>query len=375
MLIKPLFNLLLFTQIYTLGINVHIVKHQGQFWTDTLEVDSSFAELLLPQSTGELSGADGCISIDLGNNKSLFLWGDSFLGKIERDIKMPPLKFISGNTATVLKGNEIKQLYQGNLDHPKSLFEVPGVQGNSMWYWPGDGLMDKNQLLLFMSKYSKKEGESGPFAFQYEGCDLLFVDSKTFRTIKKVDFISAEQPIHYGHAVLKLGNEIYVYGSKMNNELLTSELHVMKIKLKQHAITKKYYWDGTTWNYDPSQSKAITGIHTLVSEQFSIRKVDGKILFVTQDRLKVPGEIFSYLADQPQGPFTEERLIHRINEPNLKPLKLFTYNAMLHPQIQKDGKLLLSYNINTYDEAIWWKYGSAYRPRFLWVPKTTFGLK
>ncbi|MFZ4260616.1 hypothetical protein ACFRAE_01130 [Sphingobacterium sp. HJSM2_6] len=347
---------------------------EQKYLKDSLLVDSSFTELLLPKAAGEISGADGCVSIDLGNNQSLFLWGDSFLGKIDQDIKIPPLKFILGNTATLLDQHGITQLYQGNLENPKALFDVQKKHGKEMWYWPGDGIIDHNQLLLFMSKYSKKAGETGPFAFQYEGCDLLLVDLKTFKIKKTIAFMPADQRIHFGHAVLKDGQDLYVYGSKMNEERLTSDLHVMKINMKPNAIKSKLFWDGTKWNSNPNQSQAILGIKKLVSEQFSIRKVANKIIFLTQDRLKVPGEIYSYLSMQPEGPFTEERLIYQIQEPNLERHKLFTYNAMLHPQIQKEDKILMSYNINSYDEAIWWKYGSAYRPRFLWVPKTSFGL-
>lgn len=48
---------------------------------------------------------------------------------------------------------------------------------------------------------------------------------------------------------------------------------------------------------------------------------------------------------------------------------LFTYNAMAHPQFEKSGKILVTYNVNT---AIFSQHAedvTTYRPRFYWVDK------
>lgn len=46
---------------------------------------------------------------------------------------------------------------------------------------------------------------------------------------------------------------------------------------------------------------------------------------------------------------------------------LLTYNAMAHPQFEKDNMILVSYNLNTLVFAQLFSDVSTYRPRFFWI--------
>lgn len=335
---------------------------------DTIAVDSAFTDLLLPANPIGISGADGSISIDLGQGKSLFHWGDSFLGPIKDNIRQSPSKFILGNTATLYSKDSIQSLYSGNFEQPSSFIDVKDKERGKYWYWPGDALLYKKHLLVFMAKYSKKANEKGPFAFQYEGCDFLLLDPKNYQILHRAPFIDANNPIHYGHAIIRKNNELYIYGSKADNSKFKSELHVMRARIKGNKLERLEYWNGSQWVKDASQSQAIQGITSMVSEQFSVRELNGKIVLVNQDRYQIPGKIYSYTANDFQGPFSQEKLLYQINEPELRTDSLFTYNAMFHPQIRRNNKVLISYNVNTYSERLWWKKASVYRPRFIWIP-------
>ena len=334
---------------------------------DTIQLDTAFTDLLLPENPIGISGADGSISIDLGQGKSLFLWGDSFLGPIKDNIRQSPSKFILGNTATLYSSDAIQSLYSGKSDQPSSFIDVTEAEKGKYWYWPGDGVIYKKQLLVFMAKYSKKPNEKGPFAFQYEGCDFLILDPLKYKILKRAPFIAGNNPIHYGHAIIRKNNVLYIYGSKADNKNFKSELHVMRARIKENGLEKLEYWNGSNWVKEAEQSQAIQGINSMVSEQFSVRELGGKLVLLNQDRFQVPGKIYSYTAVNFQGPFGHEKLLYEINEPDLKSDSLFTYNAMLHPQIKRNNKLLISYNVNTYSERLWWKKASVYRPRFIWV--------
>ena len=45
-----------------------------------------------------------------------------------------------------------------------------------------------------------------------------------------------------------------------------------------------------------------------------------------------------------------------------------TYNTMVHPQYMKNVKILMCYNVNTYDLKKVFEKASLYQPRFFWVP-------
>ena len=65
--------------------------------------------------------------------------------------------------------------------------------------------------------------------------------------------------------------------------------------------------------------------------------------------------------------FYNKKLLYTVPEPS-EDSELYSYNAMAHPQYSKDGKLLVSYCINSHRPGRLWEDVSVYRPRFLRVP-------
>ncbi|HIY75767.1 MAG TPA: DUF4185 domain-containing protein [Candidatus Sphingobacterium stercorigallinarum] len=334
-------------------------------------LDTNFTDLILPNTPTGISGADGALSIDLGGNRTLFIWGDSFLGELDKNRRREPSRFVLGNTATLWDGKTATSLYGGEFHDPQPFIvtETPDVS----WYWPADGyLMENGRLVLFLSEYEKKENETGPFSFRYIGCDLVTLDTSNWEVLSRKPFLENDHPIHYGHGVWVSHPYVYIYGSKADNTNFHSELHLMRMELVAGLPAgRAEYWTGERWDANPKASGAISGIHTAVSEQFSIRELCGKIVLLNQDRYRVPGEIYLYQAENPEGPFEKEQLVYTVDEPGLQADSLFTYNAMLHPQIRRDEHILMSYNVNTFSETLSWKKGSVYRPRFIWVPLAT----
>ena len=47
---------------------------------------------------------------------------------------------------------------------------------------------------------------------------------------------------------------------------------------------------------------------------------------------------------------------------------MMTYNAMVHPQYRKGGKVFMCYNVNSYSMMNLFEKASLYQPRFIWVP-------
>ena len=54
--------------------------------------------------------------------------------------------------------------------------------------------------------------------------------------------------------------------------------------------------------------------------------------------------------------------------PELARSSWFTYNAMAHPQFERDGEILVSFNVNTPDFSEQFSNVESYRPRFFWYP-------
>ncbi len=333
----------------------------------TVEMDSVFCNRLLPELGGGVTGADGAISIDLKDGRSMFMWGDSFFGDVVNDVRQPPVAFMMGNVFTTIDDKEIKNYYRGTPQAPRSYIEADSTGSTPTWYWPGHGFVKDGILYLFMSKFHK-EGE-GPFAFAYEQCDYFTLDAKTLKVLTKTNFPAAnENGVHYGHAVLEDGKYVYVYGTLSNNKAFTADVHVARCVIENNVLANFEFWDGSNWQSDAKKSQKIAGVTQAVSEQFNVVKLHDKYVLVTQDRFKNVKDIYSFTSDKPQGPFGNEKLIYTVNEPNYEADSMMTYNTMVHPQYIKNDKVLMCYNVNTYDMEKVWVKASVYRPRFFWMP-------
>lgn len=332
-----------------------------------IEMDDVFCDKLLPYTGGNVTGADGSISIDLKDGRSMFMWGDSFFGDVIEDVRQEPIAFMMGNVFTVIDDNyNIKNYYKGTPQEPRSYIE-PSSDGNvAQWYWPGHGFVRDGILYLFMSQFHK-EGE-GSFAFEYEQCDYFTLNSKTLEVLTKNNFPAANiNGVHYGHAELDEGDYIYIYGTLSDNKAMTADVHVARATLDNKELQNFEYWDGQGWNVDPAKTARLEGTNHPVAEQFNVVKLKNKYVLVAQDRYTMP-DIYSYASDSPTGPFTNEKLILTVNEPNYEVDQMMTYNTMVHPQYIKDDKVLMCYNVNTHDLEKVFTKASLYRPRFFWVP-------
>ena len=96
-------------------------------------------------------------------------------------------------------------------------------------------------------------------------------------------------------------------------------------------------------------------------------RLDGKYVLLTQDKSWNSGKIYTFISDTTYGPWRGKTLVYRI--PDLPDSDWYTYNAMAHPQFEDDGRILVSYNVNSNDFSDHKSDVESYRPRFIWVDK------
>ena len=304
-----------------------------------VELDSMWCTRLMPGLGGGVTGGDGAISIDLKDGRNLFMWGDSFFGDVVDDKRSKDSKFVMGNTFTIInEKGELETLYSGDLKNPSAY--IPAEQ----------------------------DGDS-PRCFEYMCCDYFRLDVKTMKIIDEMNIPAANQNgVHYGHAVMPYQNAIYIYGTKSDSTGVKAVVHVAKAELVDNKLANFVYWDGASWQADATKTAKLEGLQKNISEQFNVFSLNEKIVLVSQNRSGNAKEIYSYIADSPEGAFGHEKLLYTVDEPNFEQDSMMTYNTMVHPQYMKNDKILMCYNVNTYDLKKVFEKASLYQPRFFWVP-------
>ena len=292
------------------------------------------------------TGADGTLSIPLPDGRTLWLFGDTFLGTIESDLSRRNFFFVN-NTVLIQSGQTFSNPIVGNQP-----FARP--EENRWWYWPGHGHVVNDTLeIIWYAMYQPGEGMWG---FDYAAIDIL---RYTVHDLKLIDRkrVSTLPSINFGTCIFSTDQYTYIYGAEKNG--LHKHLHVARVP--RGSLTASWqYFDGTSWVADRSKSRRQIPD---VSEQFSVFEYEGKYYLLTQHHI-LGSEIYTYSSDSPFTGFGNRKLVYCTPETKGD---IFTYNAFAHPHLSQGNQLRISYNVNSLQFQDVLKNADHYRPKFITV--------
>ena len=293
------------------------------------------------------TGGDATYSILLPDSRTLWLFGDTFLGTVNADRTRPSGWRFVRNTFVVQDGVNLTTLVNG------SAFVSPDEA--EWWYWPTDGTVHNDTLQVILSAFRSTGG--GAFGFEYAAIDLALFKLPEIELISKKRLFT-DPKIAFGSCVMEDTDYIYIYGA----EKISSLGKQSNIARAAHGDLRNEweYFNGTDWVADISQAQ---GIVNDVSEQFAVFKDEDKYYLVTQHFL-FGCEIYIWESSSPEGPWSNKRTLYCTPETGEN---IFTYNAFVHPQFSVDGDLLISYNVNSFDFSDLLSNADNYRPYFIRV--------
>lgn len=358
------------TSILILGLVIFGLVYSCSNYQDAKQTDSNLNKKSVDDFTTffardccGVTGADGIYSVLLPDGRTVWIFGDSFIGTVNADgsrEKDSPI-FIR-NAMAVQDGDSLRTLYN-EIDGWKTSLVVPegapkGKQfsEDSLWYWPGDGFIENGKLKVFMSAFY--QADTGNWGFRWVRKDIAVL---SLPDLKLEEVVIGPEPgkkkVHYGHAVCDDADDFtYIYG------LGEGKVHVARVEKGDVTSTWKYY-NGSSWVTDPNE--AIPMLEFSGSEQFSVFKLKDKFVFLSQGG-GFSRDVVSFVSDLPYTGWKDETILFKTTLPSDSE-NLFSYNALAHPQFIKDGNLLVSYCINSYELEDVFTDANNYRPRFNWV--------
>lgn len=322
--------------------------------------DSSFNSLIRKVNGGWIAG-DATFSIALPGQKTLWLFGDSFIGTVKPDNSITIGAKMIRNCAVLQNGDSMTAFLGGTFQNPVSF--VSSAADNSDWYWPEHGLIENDTLKIFFSEFVLASGPAG-FNFKYKAA---MVARFTFPEIKLVDFTTLPyydtNGVCYGNSVLVENGYTYIFGRKEYDTVYHIPYpHIARVP-EGNILAPWEFYTGNSWSTDPAETQKISSV--AVSQQYGVFKMNDKYVVVSQE-IWFSTKIYSYTSNRIEGPWSNKNLL--FNTPILY-ANVFTYNAFPHPQFNEDNRLLISYNSNGNFADIF-KNVEVYRPRFVRVPFT-----
>jgi hypothetical protein len=151
--------------------------------------------------------------------------------------------------------------------------------------------------------------------------------------------VAEGSPVAWGASVVADGDQTYVFGVLD----ATKELYLARAARDHVADGAWEFWAPSGWSSDPA---AAAPILAGLSDQLSVIRDAAGWALVSQ-RPGFSPEIAAWRAPAPQGPWIGGLTIATVPVPP----GAVSYNAVLHPELGRDGGLLLSSNLAPADPA------------------------
>ncbi|MFJ3223575.1 hypothetical protein ACIPJS_09420 [Streptomyces sp. NPDC086783] len=337
-----------------------------------------------PARTDDWTGGDGTHSLRLPDGRVLWLFSDTYLGRVHGPPNPVGESYAwRDTTAPLVRNSAVLMSRSGRLERtlPAPLFPDPGA---GQWRWPvaarveprSPGSPDRVvRVLLWTRTTGAAPWIYGvPTATEVATLSLPGLRLEGVRTVLDQRSVAdASRRVLFGTTTLDEGDWTYVFGGTDAQATArpTSTAYVARAPRGRLGEPGAWeYWDGSQWAARARPAPVLgDGRRRGVGSAFTVVRDGGTyVLFTMAAGTRGLTTVTSYWACSPAGPW---RGPERSFSPPLPAGEVAAYNPQAHPALRADGRLVLSYDVNWLDptgvsaQANLSRNVSLYRPRFV----------
>lgn len=302
-------------------------------------------------------GGDGAYSIGLGNERVLWLFGDTFIkesGTGGRDGSV-----MIRNSAAIQEGLDpssatMRFHWGGSVGKPADYFAAaPGE-----WLWPGHGVRLGRKLLVFMLRIRAKG--DGVFGFEPFGWSADLVENPDEPlprwNLRRLD--APEGPGLCSGALLEWEGHVYAYCPNEPEH----RVYLARWETARAAsgdLSAPRWWTGKDWNTDGSPAPVFDDgqVELTVHYDAALKR------FVETQSVGFGDAILALrFSPRPEGPWSKPESVYRPPESGRK--EALVYAGKAHPPLS-GMDLILTYASNAWEPKVLMADESLYYPRFV----------
>ncbi len=312
-------------------------------------------------------GGDGAWSLDLGDGRVLWLFGDSFVSSREGLQDRSGMQLVLGTTvavSTCTAGGEFRIRYRLK----KRDGEFVSFFGDGEWLWPGDPFLVRGTVYVPLVSIEEDPDRPKPFAFKITDHRIAKIEDFKGRDPLdwKVDYLDLSPGVLEGvHAFAATsvphGRHVYffpLYGATVNGLTLFGNIlaRVSLEALSEPGEAVEYLTGNGKWKRNPRHDELKVVLDAAVPEMsvryhpergkwvavyLSIEGRGDRMLFRTADKLEGPWEepevLLSPIPEvDPESPFYDD--------------KTFCYAGKEHFMFSMGRIFVVSYVCNSEDD-------------------------
>jgi len=320
-------------------------------------------------------GGDGAQSIDLGNNRTLWLYGDSWVGTV-KDGRRSKARIVH-NAVGIQCGPDAPCTFIVREDAKKKPIDLISPVDGRGWLLIQNGVMVNDRLYLFMSQFDRPSDllrpDRSPLGQWLAVVDNPQADPRDWCiTQVRMPFSSyaRRRDVTFGSGAIVDGKYVYIYGTDDTSRLTSQNrfLTVARVPVDEVADMSKWrFLRSGRWSHDFMHADRISDY---MSTDLSVAYMPGlkRYLMVYTD-CDISNRIVARTAPTPIGPWSQIQKLHACRE-GAGDAKLYSYGGKAHPSLSSDGKLVISYLTSSVDT---WQV--AMDARLYWPTFVTVGMR
>ena len=361
------------------------------------------------------TGADAAGSVDLGDGRTLWLFADTWISKIQNGKRLPGAWMVNNSIAVHPTNPNAPwrppdprsvEFFWGppkKDGHPTAWLVPPTPPGEAKdpqyrdWFWAtGGGIViprengQGRRLIVFFFRTRRDPHGKGVWSFATVGTSLAVIDNLsdppqrwhprvfdipgTGQVRDAANGKSAREILWGMSAAAEKDaagvSRTLIFGTRKSGPF---DMGLLIARARGESIERFEDWkpfdDSNSPALNPASARPIA--KGLVSE-FSVEKIDdhGRSVWVLVQSEPLLGKrIFVRTAPRPNGPWSSPRTIYTVPDV-AKSRAYFTYAAKGHASLSRPGELLVTYLVNSQNFGDLVTDTTIYRPKFLRVPLT-----
>ncbi len=312
-------------------------------------------------------GADGAYSIDLGQGRTLWLFGDTWIdpsGRHTRQGARMIRNSVAIQTGSDPSGADIAfYWHETTQGEPAPFFADEG----DAWFWPGHGIRLGDRLLLFLMRIRSSQAGLG---FESAGWNAVMVSNpdeapSSWRVSRLETPRNALGVVVGSASIFRSGQHVYAFGSQ--ESVKSHPMYVVRWRVEsvlRGDLRAPEWWAGVDVGWVPDTSLAARWpAFEAGQSELTVHYDSVAHQFVGVQHVGFgPADLTLRAAPDVIGPWSEPRMIYRPAEyyrPNI-----MIYAAKAHPQLT-GADLIVSYATNTFHFAEQLTDSLIYYPRFV----------
>jgi hypothetical protein len=289
-------------------------------------------------------GADAAFTVDLGKNRVLWLFGDTWIAHPGSHSRRDAA-FLH-NTVAIETGYDPSHAtikFYWKTKH-KDVTEIFPNEGR-VWMWLGSGIRVDNSLLIFACRVAHDNAKDS-LGFKSVGWNAYLIDNPDSEPSawKPRKIAESGVSVIMGAGFLREGNAVYIFGlGGIHNDLYIARTSAQR--MAQGRLDALEWWSGHDWHGTiASRQPVLTESGTELSIQ---RDPTGKGFLEINSQGFGASDIIMRRAPALTGPWSTAQKIYR--PPESDGPDPFVYAGKSHPELLGAG-LVLTYATNNFKE-------------------------